>query len=234
MSPLKTTLVRIMKNSGEVAESYLSSQHYYPPITFRLLKVNENGDINIFNASEEVATEQLDNLTSIIDFMNANVSSGSSSKNTIKDIPEALRKMVTEIRETPRMRFEYKKSEFYSALRRVGDKAAKVEDVDESGYEIGGGVVLATTGWVRVEKDGKAFELKFDTVDQMNNGSYADLDEVSRREVGDEGEGQYLFGETQLWPITFRPIRTVEQLQECIDMLELLDKAIPDPEAFSS
>ena len=227
------TVIKAGQKSTSV-EHYGERTFYYPPINFTIAELEEDDRLYGMDGRSMNSTDEIDSLIEIVKFMN--ISGESSFKNPLTDIfvPEALKRLITRIREAPRMRFVYKKPEFYSALRRVGDKATEVEDIDKSRYERRESVVLATTGWVKVEKDGEEFELRFETVDRVNNGSYTKLDEVSRREVGDEGEGKYLFDESQLWSVGFDRIRTVERLQECIDMINLLDENIPAPGSASS
>ena len=203
-------------------------------VRFNVLKEDGDGNLSGSNAKPVRSIRGLDELINIVGFINHSIPIKSSSSNPIVDIPDVIRVLGERVRKTKKMKFEYKKPEFYDALEKVRKKTVKLEEADESRYERGESVALATTGWVKVEKDGKEFELKFETADQLNNGSYAALYEVSKREIGDEGEGQYLFGETQLWSITFNPIRTVKQLQKCIDMLKLLNRAIPTPVSSSS
>ena len=56
------------------------------------------------------------------------------------------------------------------------------------------------------------------------------IEDATRREVGEENEGVRLFGSSDT--DRFGPwsnIRTAEQIRECIETLELLDKAIAEP-----
>ena len=128
------------------------------------------------------------------------------------------------------MQFEYNRNKFFNVLSQFREKAHEVE-TDELQYaDLRSRVVQNSTGWVRVEKDGEQFELKYDRVDYYSNGSWTDFDEVLRREVGNDGEGESLFlGSDIRRDNPFSIIRTSAQVAECIDILELLDKAIPEP-----
>lgn len=228
ISPLKTITVNIIGSSGssQVSESYRRSRHYHPPISFNILKEDEAGNLSGLSAKPVASIEELDQLIDIVSFINNSIAINSTDENPIEDIPNAVKVLAERIREAKIMKFEYKKPEFYDELRKVRQKAIRLDSIDRSGYERRESVVVATTGWVKVEEDREKFELKFETVDQFLNGDYTQVDEVSRREIGDKSEGRRLFDETQLWSITFNPIEDEEQLQECIDILRLLDKNI--------
>ena len=208
---------------------------YYPSADFTVVKEDPNGNLSGLNARHIESIGELDELINIINFMNDSISRGNSSESPITDIPGAVRDLVARIRKSERMKFEYKLPEFYDVLGRVRDKTAEVENIDKSGYKRKERVVLASTGWVEVEEGGERFELKLDRVNVYSNGDYGEEDEVFKREIGDiDGKGKYLFGSTNVLHLAMNKITTEEKLQECIDMLKLLDEAIPAPAIVSS
>lgn len=202
---------------------------YDRPINFSVAGLGVNGRLYGMDGNEIDSVDKLNVLNEIAEFMNSSDKSNFDSPLSDVSKSNTLKELIEKIRETPRMRFEYSKPEFYKLLRRVESKAAKT---DYSKYDPEGDNIAATTGWIKVEKDGQEYELKFDIAGQINNGSYDELDEVSRREAGDNGEGRYLFGETGLW--LMGSINNLEKIQECIDMLKLLDEALPNSVSTSS
>ena len=203
---------------------------YDPPAHFTVVYEDDNGNLSQFGGVSVETIDEIDGLVSTVDFMVASLPNETSRQHPIKDIPESLKRLVARVRETKRMRFEYKLPEFYEVLKRVSGKAEKMEDVDETAYEAHGSVVIASTGWVKVEKEEEVFELKFDLVDAYMNGDYSEVEEIARREEGDPKSERDLFSSIDVNPLSIlNPIRTEETLQECIDILELLDKAIPEP-----
>lgn len=208
---------------------YKNRTRYYPPIDFVVAGLGKFGNLYGMNTEPINLAEEVGNIAELVRFMNE--TGENDFKNPIQGIilPQALIGLIERIREAPRMKLEYLKPEFYKLYSRVNGKAIKT---DYSKYEPGRDNIAATTGWVKVEKDRQEVELKFDIVGQINNGSYDELGEVYKRNLGDNGDGQHLFGETGLW--FMGSINNLEKLQECIDILKLLDAALPDPDVSSS
>ncbi len=219
--------VRIMHDNGDVAYTEIG---YYPPMSFVILNENLEHEFFDMDGKQLSTVDDFESMTRIVgDMIEISRKTSSTKKQPVDNFSEVLKNLINKVREAQRMRYEYIKPEFYKLLRRVGSKAAKT---DYSKYDPEGDNIAATTGWVEVERDGQRFELKFDNVGQINNGGYSELDEVSKRELGEKGRGHYLFGETGLW--FMGSINNLEKLQECIDILKLLDEALPDPTPASS
>ena len=204
---------------------------YHPPIDFCVLK-DQNGELLGLDNNPVTKTRQLDQLIEVTQFVSDHLGDNRdvSRENPIGDLPSSLKVIVERIRRSEVMQFEYNRNKFFNVLSQFREKAHEVE-TDELQYaDLRSRVVQNSTGWVRVEKDGEQFELKYDRVDYYSNGSWTDFDEVLRREVGNDGEGESLFlGSDIRRDNPFSIIRTSAQVAECIDILELLDKAIPEP-----
>ena len=203
---------------------------YYPPIQFRFVKEKNNGEYTFFGKPVETI-EEIDQALTIVAYMVGRVDSedmGTRKKPT-KGIPDPFVEIVKSIRESSSLQYEYAGRDFGASMSNLENKLKPVE-VDDSEYERLGHLTKASTGWVRVQKDGNEFELQCIEIGYSSNGGWEEGTEVRRREVGEENEGVRLFGSSDIDRFSpFSNIRTTEQIRECIDILELLDKAIPEP-----
>lgn len=217
----------LMNEDGSIAKVIVVPA--YSPADVQILQ-QENGNFTNLTGELIESVEELDQMITVASFLrDKSVNGLSLDREILSDIPEAIQEIMESVDSTEAMKFEYLKPEFYEVFNRVSSKAIKT---DYSKYEPKGNNTAATTGWVQVEKEGQKVELKFDIVGQINNGSYDELGEVYERNLGNDGKGRYLFGETGLWDMG--SINNLEKLTECVSILNLLDAALPEPAVSST
>jgi len=201
---------------------------YNWPIRFSAIKENPYDQFIGTDGKEIASTNALNEAIEIATFFGRTLFSRKATdrNKALGGIPKPLVTLIGKLRGSEALEYVYAGKDFRESMEKIKDKLDPVE-ADDSEYERMGHLTKSTTGWVRVQKDGVEFELMCSEIGYSSNGGWDETEEISRREVGEVGDGWHLFSSRDIDRSSFfSDIKTAKQVRECIEILELLESAL--------